>query len=105
MMSVSSVDVFDTGESFKSIEIGYMSAQDRIYFDNIHLTLWQSDAASDGSRAKDWGHRFLPHGFSKTSGCRFFVRASRKGLLRFTNHLFPPGWGIFRAKPTSRGSV
>lgn len=48
-------DVFKTGETFKSIEIGYMSSQDRIYFDNIHLTFWQSDGAEDGSRRADWG--------------------------------------------------
>ncbi|MEM8700708.1 MAG: carbohydrate porin [Pseudomonadota bacterium] len=48
-------DVFTTGETFKSFEIGYMSSQDRIYFDNIHLTFWQSDGADDGSRKDDWG--------------------------------------------------
>lgn len=48
-------DVFKTGETFKSVEIGYMSSQDRIYFDNIHLTFWQSDGAGDGSRRDDWG--------------------------------------------------
>lgn len=48
-------DVFKTGETFKSVEIGYMSGPDRIYFDNIHLTFWQSDGADNGSRKDDWG--------------------------------------------------
>ncbi len=48
-------DVFKDGETFKSFEIGYMSSQDRIYFDNVHLTVWQSDGAKDGSRKDDWG--------------------------------------------------
>ena len=48
-------NVFETGETFKSVEIGYTSAPDRIYLDNIHLTFWQSDAADDGSRAEDYG--------------------------------------------------
>lgn len=49
------LDVFQSGETFKSFEVGYMSSQDRVYFDNIHLTMWQSDASDDGSRAEDWG--------------------------------------------------
>jgi len=48
-------DVFKDGETFKSFELGFMSSQDRIYFDNIHLTVWHSDAADDGSRKEDWG--------------------------------------------------
>ncbi|MXU64625.1 porin [Rhodobacteraceae bacterium KN286] len=47
--------VFRTGETFKSLELGYTSGSDRLYFDNIHLTAWQSDAAEDGSRAEDKG--------------------------------------------------
>ncbi|MGI9514193.1 MAG: carbohydrate porin, partial [Anderseniella sp.] len=50
--------VFQTGETFKSMEIGFMSSQDRIYFDNIHLTLWHGDAADDGSRPEDYGAAF-----------------------------------------------
>ncbi len=49
------LDVFSDGNLFKSLEIGYTSGFDRIYFDNIHLTLWHADAANDGSRAEDYG--------------------------------------------------
>ncbi|MEM1129651.1 MAG: carbohydrate porin [Pseudomonadota bacterium] len=52
------LDVFDTGETFKSLEIGYTSGLDRIYFDNIHVTLWQSDADGDGTRKGDRGAAF-----------------------------------------------
>lgn len=51
-------DVFNTGETFKSLEIGYTSGLERIYFDNIHFTFWQSDKADDGSRAGDKGATF-----------------------------------------------
>ena len=51
-------DVFRKGETFKSIELGYSSSPDRIYFDNIHITLWHSDAAKDGSRPEDYGAAF-----------------------------------------------
>ncbi|QDG79708.1 carbohydrate porin [Labrenzia sp. PHM005] len=49
------LNVFNKRETFKSFELGFMSGQDRIYFDNIHLTVWQSDGADDGSRKDDWG--------------------------------------------------
>ena len=48
-------DVFSDGNLFKSLELGYTSDFDRIYFDNIHLTLWHSDASEDGTRAEDYG--------------------------------------------------
>ena len=52
----SGFDSFDTGELFKSIEIGWTTAPDRIYFDNVHVTLWHTDervnaGVSEGSGA------------------------------------------------------
>ncbi|SLN13521.1 Carbohydrate-selective porin, OprB family [Roseovarius albus] len=51
-------DVFSHGNLYKSLEIGYTSGFDRVYFDNIHLTLWHADAADDGSRLEDYGAAF-----------------------------------------------
>lgn len=48
-------DVFSDGSLFKSLEIGYTSGFDRIYFDNIHLTFWHSDTSADGTRPSDQG--------------------------------------------------
>lgn len=64
--------VFDTGETFKSLEIGYSSAPDRIYFDNIHLTFWQSDSASDGARNGDRGVAFSAAWFIANRWMPFF---------------------------------
>lgn len=47
--------VFEDGDTFKSLEIGFTSGRDRIYFDNIHLTIWQSDANEELGRAEDYG--------------------------------------------------
>lgn len=52
------LDVFSDGNLFKSLELGYTSGFDRIYLDNIHLTLWHADAAKDGSRPEDFGAAF-----------------------------------------------
>jgi porin len=47
--------VFSDGNLFSSLEIGYTSSHDRVYFDNVHLTVWHSDAADNGSRLEDYG--------------------------------------------------
>ncbi len=51
-------DVFDHGKLFKSLELGVTSARDRIYFDNVHLTLWHIDADASKSRSEDYGASF-----------------------------------------------
>ncbi|WP_422054712.1 carbohydrate porin [Shimia sp.] len=51
-------DVFDHGKLFKSLELGVTSARDRIYFDNVHLTLWHIDGDASKSRAEDYGASF-----------------------------------------------
>jgi porin len=51
-------DVFDHGKLFKSLELGVTSARDRIYFDNVHLTLWHIDADASKNRAEDYGASF-----------------------------------------------
>ena len=40
-------DFFNDPETFKHLEIGYVGSFDDRFTDNIHLTLWQSDALSD----------------------------------------------------------
>ncbi len=51
-------EVFDHGKLFKSLEIGVTSARDRIYFDNVHVTLWHVDGDASRSRAEDYGASF-----------------------------------------------
>ena len=51
-------DVFDHGKLFKSLEVGLTSARDRIYFDNVHMTLWHVDGDTSLSRTEDYGASF-----------------------------------------------
>jgi porin len=46
---------FSDHEYFKSIEIGWTTAQDRIYLDNIHLTLWHADERVEAVQPSGWG--------------------------------------------------
>jgi porin len=40
-------DFFNGPETFKHLEIGYVGSFDDRFTDNVHLTLWQSDALTD----------------------------------------------------------
>ena len=46
---------FNTRQYFSSIELGWTTARDRAYFDNVHLTLWHSDAKSEVGDPSGWG--------------------------------------------------
>jgi porin len=46
---------FSDHEYFKSIEIGWTTSQDRIYLDNVHLTLWQADEQVEAAQPSGWG--------------------------------------------------
>lgn len=43
------------GHYFKSLEFGWTSAQDAIYMDNIHITLWNSDKSDTLNQNEDTG--------------------------------------------------
>jgi len=50
---------FDDNEYFTSVEIGWTTGKDRIYFDNIHLTLWHVDEHSKFNASPEgWGANF-----------------------------------------------
>ncbi|MBK5097197.1 MAG: porin, partial [Gemmatimonadetes bacterium] len=45
----------NVNEYFTSAEVGWTTAQDRAYFDNIHLTYWHSDEKSEAGDPSGWG--------------------------------------------------
>jgi porin len=50
------VDSFFTErEYFKHVEIGWTPSQDRIYLDNVHLTLWHADEREEAAQPSGWG--------------------------------------------------
>ena len=46
---------FSDHEYFKHIEIGWTPSQDRIYLDNVHLTLWHADEREEATQPSGWG--------------------------------------------------
>lgn len=88
-------DVFSDGELFKSVEIGYTSGFDRTYFDNVHVTLWHSDAADDGSRAKDYGAAFSAAWFINNTWMPFLRAGTSKGTAALYESSVSAGLGYY----------
>jgi len=49
---------FDQSEFYTFVEVGLTPSQDRIYFDNMHLTLWHTDARDTPELGSGWGLNF-----------------------------------------------
>ncbi|MCA0872963.1 carbohydrate porin [Seohaeicola saemankumensis] len=88
-------DVFSHGNLFKSLEIGYTSGFDRLYFDNVHLTLWHADAADDGSRAEDYGAAFSAAWFIDNQWMPFFRAGVSKGTAALYKKSVSAGIGYY----------
>ncbi|MEV8468994.1 carbohydrate porin [Fluviibacterium sp. DFM31] len=89
-------DVFETGETFKSIEIGYTSGGDRLYFDNVHLTFWRSDEAEDGSRAEDKGVTFSAAWLIDNTWMPFIRAGRSEGTAALYERSLSTGIGWYR---------
>ncbi|MEX0276937.1 MAG: carbohydrate porin [Ruegeria sp.] len=89
------LEVFSDGDLFKSLEIGYTSGLDRIYFDNIHLTLWHADAANDGTRPEDYGGAFSAAWFVNNKWMPFVRAGAAKGTAALYKRSLSAGMGYY----------
>lgn len=89
------LDVFSDGELFKSLELGYTSGFDRLYFDNVHLTLWHADAAADGSRAEDYGASFSAAWLLENKWMPFLRAGASKGTAALYQKSVSVGLGYY----------
>jgi len=49
---------FSDNEYFTSVEVGYTTSQERIIFDNYHMTLWYKDSQPAANVPSGWGVAF-----------------------------------------------
>jgi len=55
---------FNVHEFFKTLELGWVTSQDRFYFNNTHLTYWHADEREEAGVSKGWGIDFsFSHSF------------------------------------------
>jgi len=71
-------DFFDKNEYFKHIEIGYTTAWDRRYLDNIHLVYWESDRQTN-----DAGATKEPEGSGWTFSAAHFFQDKYLPFIRY----------------------
>ncbi|GAB5512161.1 MAG: hypothetical protein Rhims3KO_35620 [Hyphomicrobiales bacterium] len=98
------LDVLSDGKLFKSVEIGYTSGSDRIYFDNIHLTFWHGDAADDGTRREDYGASFSAAWFLENKWMPFVRAGTSKGRAALYENSVSAGVG-YLARNTDLAGV
>lgn len=89
------LDVFSHGNLFKSLEIGYTSGFDRLYFDNVHMTFWHADAADNGSRAEDYGASFSAAWFIDNKWMPFVRAGMSKGTAALYDKSVSAGVGYY----------
>jgi porin len=102
---------FETSEYFSHFEFGYTTGQDRIYFDNIHVTLWHADKREEAGVGSDWGmsgsaawfldNRWMPFlraGFSQ-GNAPLYKRSVSGGIGYLTQQRDLMGVGINWADP------
>lgn len=95
--------VFSDGNLFKSLEIGYTSGLDRIYFDNVHLTLWHADASDDGSRPEDYGVSFSAAWFIDNKWMPFLRAGASKGTAALYDRSISTGIAYYGRNTDAAG--
>lgn len=88
-------DVFSDGELFKSVEVGYTSDFERIYFDNIHFTFWQADGSDENNRREDYGATFSAAWFFDNKWMPFIRAGKSKGKAALYEKSVSAGVGYY----------
>jgi len=106
---------FDDQEYFYHLEIGWASSQERIYFDNIHLTGWYVDERENALVEDGWGLAFsatkfindtwmpfLRAGYSKDGGALLEASVSTGVGYYLSESRDLLGFGVNWGKPPER---
>ena len=87
---------FDDAEYFSYAEFGLTSSQDRIYLDNIHLTLWHTDARQVAGTPEGHGVSFTAQRFVGDKWLPFFRFGYADGDAALMQTTFSTGLGLHR---------
>jgi porin len=87
---------FDDSEYFSYIELGATSSQDRIYLDNIHATLWHTDARATAGTPEGWGVAVTAQKFIRDKWLPFFRFGHSDGDAALMQTTFSTGLGLQR---------
>ena len=87
---------FDDAEYFSYVEFGATSSQDRIYLDNIHVTLWHTDAREVAATPEGRGVAFTAQRFLCDKWLPFFRFGYSDGDAALMQTTFSAGLGFQR---------
>jgi porin len=87
---------FDDREYFSYAEVGVTSAKDRIYLDNIHVTLWHSDRRDVAGTPEGQGVAFTAQKFVCDKWLPFFRFGYADGDAALMQTTFSTGLGLHR---------
>jgi porin len=87
---------FDDSEYFSYAEVGLTSSQDRIYLDNIHVTLWNTDARRAAGTPRGHGVAFTAQKFIDDKWLPFFRFGYADGDAALMQTTFSTGLGCQR---------
>lgn len=85
---------FDDSEFFSYVELGVTSSQDRIYLDNIHVTLWHSDARQVAGTPEGHGVAFTAQKLIDEKWLPFFRCGYSDGDAALMQTTFSTGLGF-----------
>ena len=87
---------FDDSEYFSYVELGLTSSKDRIYLDNVHLTLWNTDARQTAGTPSGWGVAFTAQKYIQDCWLPFFRFGYSDGDAALMQTVFSTGIGYKR---------
>lgn len=87
---------FDDHEYFSYVELGLTSSRDRIYLDNLHATLWHTDAREKALTPEGWGVAVTAQKFLGDKWLPFFRFGYADGDAALMQTTFSTGVGLRR---------
>lgn len=88
---------FEDREYFSYVELGLTSSRDRIYLDNVHATLWHTDARTNAQTPEGWGVAVTAQKFLDDKWLPFFRFGYADGDAALMQTTFSTGLGLLRA--------
>lgn len=93
---------FSKNDYFKSIEVGWVSSKERQFFDNIHLTYWNTDASEETASPKGWGLAFSSSWYFNNKWLPFVRAGYSEGANTLIQKSITAGFGY---QPIAGGSM
>lgn len=94
---------FDDSEYFSYVEFGATTAQDRIYLDNVHVTLWHTEARQAAGTPSGSGVAFTAQKFVCDKWLPFFRFGYSDGDAALMQTTFSTGIGLRRENNDAAG--